>query len=197
MGLDRRTIARYFRLQHLPPRAPKPQMQSTASAYLPYLMERWDAGCCNRRQLLEEIGAQGFAGSYASAWRTTRYLSPQNTRSPHLSERQPYAAPRGAAWLLICPETKLTDDEQRTRTKLREHSAPIDAAHALAQAFWRLFHEPGELTLDTWLAEAESGSLPEFKRSPRACGAITELLRRQRPRLGTAAKSKVRYSDSS
>ena len=164
VGLDRRTIARYFRLQHLPSRAPTPQTQSAASAYLPYLMERWDAGCSNRRQLFEEIQAQGFTGSYASVWRATRYLSPQSTGSSQLPERQPYAARRNAAWLLMCPETKLTDDEQRTRTKLREHSAPIDAAYTLAQAFWRLFHEPGELTLDTWLAEAESGPLPEFKR---------------------------------
>ena len=129
VGLDRRTIARYFRLQHLPPRAPTPQAKSAASAYLPYMMKRWDAGCCNRRELFEEIQAQGFAGSYASVWRATRHLSPQSMGSSQL----PYAAPRNAAWLLMCPETRLTDDEQHTRTRLREHSAHIHAAYTLAQ----------------------------------------------------------------
>ena len=47
---------------------------------------------------------------------------------------------------------------------MREHPAPVDAAYTVARAFWRLFHEPGELTLATWLVEAESGSLPESKR---------------------------------
>jgi hypothetical protein len=40
----------------------------------------------------------------------------------------------------MCPETQLTDNEQRTRAELREHSGPIYAAYTLAEAFWRLFH---------------------------------------------------------
>ncbi len=163
-GLSRQTIARYFRLTSLPPRVVTYQTRSAATTFLPYLLQRWEAGCQNRRQLFEEIRAQGYHGSYASVWRALRGVSqPEGTaRRPQV--RHTYLAPRNVAWLLMCPSTRLTPDEEQARVKLCAQSVPLQHTHTLAQAFWRLFQKPNELTLDAWLNQAETSTIPEFER---------------------------------
>lgn len=148
-GLSRQTVARYFHLSSLPPRVVTYQTRSAATAFLPYLLQRWDAGCQNRRQLFEEIQTQGYRGSYASVWRALRGLSQHGVTARQPRVHQAYLSPRNAAWLLMCPSTKLTPDEEQTRIKLCARSTYLQNAYTLAQGFWSLFHEPGELTLDT------------------------------------------------
>ena len=163
-GLDRRTVARYYRLQELPPRAVTYQTRSHAAAYLPYLLERWEAGHRNRRVLFEEIQAQGFTGSYASVWRALRGVAQGGGPATQPRTRFRYSAPSNAAWLLMCPDTDLTDDEALVRAKLCAHSSHFESAGTLAQAFRSLLREPGESTLDAWLEQAELSAVPEFVR---------------------------------
>lgn len=163
-GLSRQTVARYFRLAALPPRTVTYQTRSAATAFLPYLLQRWEAGCQNRRQLFEEIQTQGYRGSYASVWRALRYLQQPDATTKPSKVRSPYSAPRNAAWLLMCPGAKLTVDEERARAKLCAHSEPLQQAYTLAQAFWKLFQKSEAPPLDAWLNQAATSAIPEFER---------------------------------
>jgi len=57
---------------------------------------------------------------------------------------------------------------KRTLQALHQAQPPpaeiLEHAYTLAQGFWSLFHEPGELTLDTWLNQAETSAVLEFGR---------------------------------
>ena len=87
------------------------------------------------------------------------------------SSQLPYAAPRNAAWLLMCPETRLTDDEQHTRTRLREHSAHIHAAYTLAQRPGRRSGTAAEAdhTPDVRAGQVRSAAPAGDRPNPTAC----------------------------
>ena len=190
-------MARYYRLQELPPRAVTYRTRSHAAAYLPYLLERWEAGQRNRRELFEEIQAQGFTGSYASVWRELRGVAQGHGPAPPPLARFRCSAPCKAAWLLMCPDTDLTDDEALVRAKMCAHSSHFESAATLTQAFRSLFREPGESTLNAWLEQAEQSAVPEFVRFTVSLRSDTRPSKRRRRSPGAMAKWKDKSTVSS
>jgi transposase len=61
LGLSRPTVRYFLNAEHFPERRdqPKDRQQSVVTPYLPFLRERWLAGCHNGRQLFREAKAQG------------------------------------------------------------------------------------------------------------------------------------------
>jgi transposase len=162
MGLNRRTVRRYFELDQLPPRASLPPMISSAFPFLPYLEKRWREGQQNRKQLLAEIRKQGFQGSYASVWRITSKF-PETTMKPVQTTVSRWS-PRQAAWLLVCEPDKLTEENIRKMTCLCDHSPSALVAYPLVQRFGQMVREGGAQDLDDWLKDAEESKITELKR---------------------------------
>ena len=73
LGISRPTVRRFLAAEQFPERlsGPKRQRQSIGACYLPFLRERWQAGCHNGRQLLREAKARGYSGSPAQLERVT------------------------------------------------------------------------------------------------------------------------------
>jgi hypothetical protein len=119
-GLDRRTVRRYVQAEGFPENQPRVRCTTQITRFVPYLQERWAAGCHNAKQLWHEIRRQGLTGGYTTltdylrAWRGT----PACRRCPRHREidpRQPsppctYTA-RQTLWLLRRPVDDLTADE--------------------------------------------------------------------------------------
>jgi len=124
MGIDRRT-ARDLLASPVPPhnRTVRPRPEAFASATLaalvPYLQDRWQAGCTDVCQLFREIVARGYRGSRTllsravQPWRPPR--APARTARRRLSVR----------WLLLRPPGGL----DRTR-------APRSIASWLSTPTW-------------------------------------------------------------
>ena len=130
-GLERKTVRRYLAGGAFPEIARR-QRPGLLSAFLPYLEERWQAGCHNAARLCREIRDRGYAGSLTTvrAWRTRQsQITPPSTRQPH------HLSPWQASWLLMRPSGELSDDEQSVVTQLETACPPAATARRLAVQF--------------------------------------------------------------
>ena len=71
LNISRQTVRKYMASEQFPEYPRSQRQKSMLDPYVPYLQERWDAGCHNTQQLWRELLAQGFAGSSRSVWQWT------------------------------------------------------------------------------------------------------------------------------
>src|SRR5207244_6028130 len=95
LGISRPTVRRFLATEQFPERlaGPKRPRQSIVAPYLPFLRERWQAGCHNGRQLFRKAKARGYTGSPAQLERVTTQWRKQLPPSPPASEKSPHPTP--------------------------------------------------------------------------------------------------------
>jgi transposase len=165
--MGRGTVSHYLALDVYLKRASGHRMTSNAVAYLPYLRQRWQAGCRDVKQLHAELENDGFRGSYSNVWRlVSRYLKPFTSDeipkaptpvTPRLSARQ-------AAWLLVHDAANLIGEQKAAQTALLEISSVAAQIYPLVQSFRRMISERQVDALDTWLQQAEASGIAELRR---------------------------------
>lgn len=69
VGVSRETVYRYLRLPGPPARMRLPRRGTARDPHLPYLLERWLAGCHNGQRLWREIRERGYTNSSANVAR--------------------------------------------------------------------------------------------------------------------------------
>ena len=122
--------------------------------FVPYLQDRWQAGCTNATQLFREIAARGYAGSRSTlaaaiqAWRTPpeRVVRRFNVR-----------------WLCLRSPEKLDEGEREALARVLAEHPDIAAAHGLLGRFRRLVAERDVGALDTWVGDARASGLAPFE----------------------------------
>lgn len=65
MGVGHSTVSRWLAAGTFPEKKSREQT-SQIGRYLPYLFERWEAGCHTMASLFRELVKQGYQGSYES-----------------------------------------------------------------------------------------------------------------------------------
>jgi transposase len=162
-GLDRRTVRRYVQAEGFPENQPRARRTTQITRFVPYLQERWAAGCHNAKQLWHEIRRQGFSGGYTTltdylrAWRGT----PARRGCPRQrgSDPRPASSPctytaRQTLWLLLRPVDDLTAEEQAYLTHLYHACPHVALAQALVQDFAAVLREHDIDGLYTWVHSA-------------------------------------------
>ncbi|MCP1272055.1 helix-turn-helix domain-containing protein, partial [Acetobacter cerevisiae] len=69
IGVERKTVRRWFQRGHAPPWKRTVPSRSILVPYTAHLEKRWSEGCRNSRQLWRELLEQGFAGQYGTVWK--------------------------------------------------------------------------------------------------------------------------------
>ena len=176
LRISRPTVRRFLAAEPFPERlaGPKRQRQSIVAPYLPFLRERWQAGCHNGRQLFREATARGYAGSPAQLERVTTQWRKQLPPSPPESPRQPRPLPvsapkrqrlssQQASWLVVLPKEKLTAPQQRQLEQMCRASEDLSSAYALSQDFLDMLKERRAHELKEWIRAAKSSHVTELK----------------------------------
>jgi transposase len=166
LGIDRRTVAKYFHLQAPPRRSLQNGSGSKALPYLDYLQKRWEEGCHNLKELLSELQGRGFTGSYASLYRAVHgRLGVGNLKTAKAPASKPIVfSPRQAAWVGLRPEESLREQQKAFRQALSEVSDVASQACLLAQSFREMIENRQSEKLDEWLQQAENSEIEEFER---------------------------------
>lgn len=178
LGLQRVTVRRYLQAEGFPERATRAPGPSLLDPFLPYLQQRWNAGCHNARHLFREIRGQGFQGSeriVQRALRAWRPVSSTGGASPSMADRLTATpappsvrrvSPRQASfWLLDLANPRASEERQRQQafvSQLCERVSAIKAARTLGVNFIRLMRQRRDQELPSWLDQAEHVDLPEF-----------------------------------
>jgi transposase len=176
LGISRPTVRRFLAAEHFPERLSARQARRTSivAAYLPFLRERWQAGCHNGRQLFREAKARGYAGSRAQLERVTtqwrKHLPPvpaisnAATRStPPLSPKRHRLSSKQAAFLFVRSKEKLTAQQHQQLEQMCQASEELCAAYELSQGFVDMLNQRKVQGLPDWLRRARSSRIPELK----------------------------------
>jgi len=176
LGISRPTVRRFLAAEQFPERlsGPKRQRQSIVTPYLPFLRERWQAGCHNGRQLFREAKARGYAGSPAQLERLTTQWRKDLPPSPPVGKEPPRPTPvtapkhqrlssQKAAWLFVLPKEKLTAQQQRHLEQICQASEELSTAYELSQDFLGMLKERRAHELKEWIRAATSSHVTEFK----------------------------------
>jgi len=164
LGVSRATVRSFLQSKQFPERrdAPRDPQKSIVAPYLPFLQERWRAGCHNGRQLFREARARGYAGSLrqvervATQWRTHFAPGSIPLKRQRISSQQ-------ACWYFLLSPERLNAEQGRYLANLRQASPDLAFAYELSQNFLHLLREQKADELNTWLRQAKESSLPELR----------------------------------
>jgi transposase len=149
---------------------------SHLTPFVPYLRERWEQGCHNARQLLQEIHAQGYAGHYSrfaecvSSWRPRLpgegSPSAKGTSAPrHIKHDIP--CPSAVRWWIQGHLSRSDLDKQVWQRSflnaLYERCPELAQAARLSEEFVRMVKQRLVSDLDAWVARVQQSALPELK----------------------------------
>jgi transposase len=169
LGLSRNTVRKYLHASECPQPQRRPSRSSLLDPYKPYILERWNAGCRNSMQLLDEMKAQGFEGkrsivrAFLSQLRKTQGLPPRSrcvsgseiVYDP--TERPPTL--RNLTWSILRQPDRREVDEQLQLDRLLQAEPELKAVVTLAQDFAALLRERRAEDLDAWLTAARESGL--------------------------------------
>jgi transposase len=175
LGLNRRRIDRWVRLDVLPERnrmAPRPGL---AESFRDYLRQRWEAGVRHGRTLFAEIRELGYRGSYShlakllSPWRqpTESVLPPAEEARIQRAALQPpgkQIAPQIAAALLLKSPAELSAQQAEIVKALKQQCPDFAVMRRLALSFRALLRDGKPTTLHRWMKRAENTGIHALQR---------------------------------
>lgn len=165
VGLDRRTVSKYFQLNAPPNRKDLVERTSKTLPYYSHLHKRLEEGCRNLKVLHQELQEMGFNGSYASVFRAAHRLGIGDLKQTLPLPVPPLRfSPKQAAWVLFQAEDRLKEPFLSLRKTLCIISPPAAIALGLVQTFRKMVKDRQAEGLDSWLIQAENSSIPEFVR---------------------------------
>jgi transposase len=148
LGLSRKRVDKWVRLQALPERAPMAPKPCSPAFYQNHLARRWAEGCTHGRQLFAELKDLGYSGCFSYL---ARFLSPWRRKASKSSTRGSVAIPRPchtvigqagrvisplvAAALCMKPRPLLTPPQAKNVDLLKKGSGDFVAMRRLAMRF--------------------------------------------------------------
>jgi len=168
LGLNRRRIDRWLRLDTLPERNRMEQ-------------ERWDTGCRHGRTLFAEIQALGYIGAFSrlanllSPWRQPPPLEPAPASAeatPQEETNRPTAArqisPQVAAALLTKFRSDLTPQQEEIVDTLKQHCPDFAAMRELVLSFRNVLRLGKLIGLHSWIERAQNSGIHAMMRFVRS-----------------------------
>jgi transposase len=151
---------------------------SSVEPYREYLEARWEPRPVMIKTLWLELQELGFSGCYKSVWNFVRdwplpagaqpcpsqpAAGVKKTSQPRVSKRSPWQVTR----LLLRPQQELGETDATSREALCQLSPQLARAALLSSQFVQMVRERKYEQLPTWLHEAKTCSVEEFRRFAR------------------------------
>ena len=179
LGLGRRRVDRWIRLEELPERQTMAAKFFTPAYFREYLSRRWAEGCTHAGRLFEEIKRLGYSGSYShlarllSPWRHAAGPEPTTpTQRPNGTmlvdpETNRTISPLVAAALCVRPRKMLTARQAAKVDALKVASHEFAAMRALAMRFRGLLRAESRRKLERWIKGAQQSGIYAMQRFAR------------------------------
>lgn len=164
VGIGHSTVSRWLAASTLPETRRGPYV-SRLDPHLPYLFQRWEAGCHNMAALFRELVDRGDIGSYGSVRDHLIRRLPEgkkNTSKGAGLSPAPFSS-RQATFLFLARPENLDAEEQETVRQLRQSHPEVDLAYDLVQQFTQMLHTRTGEQLDVWLEKVRASQIREFQ----------------------------------
>jgi transposase len=164
VGIGHATVSRWLKSSTFPEQQPRPR-KTALDPHLPFLRQRWEAGCHTIAQLYRELVARGYPHSYHTVHEQLVRLLPEGKKNAAqgadlaptpLSSRQ-------ASFLFLRRPEELEADEQEPLLTLRHLHPEIDLAYELVQQFAQMLRTRTGEQLDDWLEQVRASQIRELQ----------------------------------
>jgi transposase len=129
------------------------------------VLQRWQEGVHEAKQLYEEIRAQGFPGKIRIVQRFVQALRDdpvQITLAPATAAER--FSPNTATWLFIRDPKQLTAEKQTALDLICQRSETARQTYELTQQFMTMLRLRRGQDFETWLAAVEASHIAELRR---------------------------------
>ncbi len=164
VGVGHATVSRWLKSDAFPGQQPRQRMTGF-DPHLPFLYERWEAGCHNIAQLYRELVVHGYTQSYRSVYKQLVRLLPEGKKNAakECGLSPTPVSSRRATFLFLRRSEDLEADEQETLITLRQLHPEIDLAYDLVQQFTQMLRTRTGEQLDTWLEKVRASQIRELQ----------------------------------
>jgi transposase len=140
-GISRNTVHRYLQAESFPEQGSRKKRRSLLDRHLPYLRERWEAGCQNAALLHRELQERGFHGSQSllrarlSDWRAGLSLAARRTRGPKRQSSAPAPcrlSARQASFLFVKQPEALSETQRKNLEQMCQASDKLRLTYDLS-----------------------------------------------------------------
>ena len=162
--MGRMTVQKFAYAETYPDTAPYRVKAGMLHPYEAYLRERWQQGCRNGAQLYREIVGMGYPGKRQQVTRLVAYLRKQLKAGVTDFSAQPQGlTPRAAASLLMRRPEKITEEQQRAITQMRQLHPEIEQVMEVVASFLKMLRTLQGQQLETWMETAQQGNIREMQ----------------------------------
>ena len=187
-GFDRRTIAKWIRVDALPDRNASAPQTCSPRYFEEFLSRRWAEGCVRGRQLFHEVKARGYTGSFSNLerllakWRrpVRKIIRPPPTIGP-VRALDPATgrliSPIIAAALCVKPRGLLTNNQAVKVAALKSEWREFTTMRGLAMRFRGILRSKNVAKLGVWLTDAHQSGLYAMQRFARTLRRDIDALR--------------------
>lgn len=168
MGMSERAVRTWLQRGAAPTWKRRFRRRSVFDPYAEYVLQRWQAGIHEAKQLYEEIRAQGFPGTVRIVQRFVRALTdePSKITLPPATAAERFSA-NNATWLFIRDPKQLTIEEQAELELICQHSATAKTTYQLTQQFVTMLRLRRGQEFEAWLSAVEASQIGELSRFAR------------------------------
>ncbi len=165
VGIGHATVSRWLDSDTFPEQQPR-QQRMELDSHLPFLRERWEAGCHNIAQLHRELVAAGYTLSYRLMHKQLARYLPEGRKNPQTPVQLPCppVLARHAVFLFLRrPTEEFSSEEQETLALLRSLHSEVDQAYKLVQQFANMLRTRTGEQLDDWLSSVRASQIRELQ----------------------------------
>ncbi len=165
MGMSEKAVRRWLQRETAPTWKRHFRRRSVFDPYGEYVLQRWQAGIHEGKQLYEEIRAQGFPGSLRIVQRFVQALAeePEATALPAATAAEHFSA-NNVTWLFIRDPKELTTEEQAELELVCQQSTTVSVSYQLTQQFLTMLRQRRGQEFETWLSAVEASNISELGR---------------------------------
>ena len=182
LGLSRKRVDRWIRLEALPPRNVMATSTSSPGHFLEHLIRRWQEGCTMATRLFTEIKRLGYTGCYThlarfvAEWRRCSAADERGEARQRATPITPLPrdpttgrplSPLTAAALCIKPRPLLTERQATTVDALKAASSEFALMRRLAMRFRGILRGQSTAALGQWLHDAHHCGIYAMQRFAR------------------------------
>jgi transposase len=189
LGLSRKRVDRWIKLETLPPRNAIAPSAASPSLYVDHLTRRWKEGCTMATQLLVELKELGYTRSYVhlarfiASWRRKIEIGETEKRDPVTEQlpRDPATgrplSPLTAGALCIKPRTQLTQRQAAIVDTLKKASSEFATMRRLAMRFRGILRSGDTGNLDQWWDDAHQSGIYAMQRFAKSLARDLDAVR--------------------
>ncbi len=164
MGMSERAVRTWLKRGAAPTNERQFRRRSVFDPYAAYVLQRWQDGIHEAKQLYEEIQAQGFSGTVRIVQRFVQALRDDPEKIPLApATGADRFSSKTATWLFIRDPKQLSTEKQAELELICQRSETARKTYELTQQFMSMLRLRRGQEFEMWFSAVEASQIPELR----------------------------------